>query len=150
MRIFEEGSPRLAGALFAGGLLSFSMGAIWIGSRFFAAEVFQGSAGTPGYEHYLHSYEGHYGPIVWVLRACVLAVSIIYVGCVLRNRIGMPKALAVLNPIVLLAFCFSLLIWAKPIGVHITPIAMNATHLMFFSIVWVYYARFLKAAHTGT
>ncbi|MDB4673266.1 hypothetical protein OAF27_00495 [Verrucomicrobiales bacterium] len=145
MRIFEKGSPLFSRALCAGGILSFSMGAIWIGSRYFAAEVFQRSAGTADHEFFLHSYEVHLNPVVWALRILILGVSVTYVACVLKNRIGMPKWLAVFNPITLLIFNFSLLFWAKPIGAHITPIAMNATHLIFFGIVFVYYRRYTKS-----
>ncbi len=134
-KFFNASSPLLARLLFIGGTLSFAVGGVWISSRYFAAEVLQRSAGTPDHDFYLQSYEDHYQVLVWALRLLVAFVSIIYVLIILKNKQGLPKWLAIFNPIVLLIIVLSSLVWFKPLGNHIAPIAMNVTHFIFFGII---------------
>ena len=134
-KMFHSTSAILARSIFFLGVLAFSIGGVWVSSRYFAAEVLQGTAGTPYHEKFLASYEYHYQSLVWVLRILVLAISAIYIILVLKNIIGIPKWIAILNPIVLLAIAISSLFWMKPIGVHIAPIAMNAVHFIVFIIL---------------
>ena len=135
MRFFKKSNQTLATVLFILGVLSFAYGSVYVTSRYFAAEVLQRSMGTPDFEFYLASYEKHYQSTVWALRILILSVSIVYGILVAKNNFGMPKWLAIFNPIVLLILIISTLAWAKPIGVYIAPIAMNATHFIFFGIV---------------
>ena len=134
-KIFETNQPLLANGLLICGILSFAIGGVWVSSRYFGAEVLQLSAGTPNYEIFYQSYEEHYQILVWVLRILVLLVSILYVTLILKNKIGIPKWVAIFNPIVLLIIVISSLFWFKPLGNHIAPIAMNVTHFIFFSIM---------------
>ena len=134
-KIFMPTSQLLARLLFISGILSFTIGGIWVSSRYFAAEVLQRSAGTSDYPFYLQSYEDHYQVLVWALRILVAVVSILYVILILKNKQGLPKWLAVFNPIVLLVIVISSLAWFKPLGVHLAPIAMNVTHLIFFALI---------------
>ena len=133
--IFQETSPLLARLLFIGGVLSFSIGGVWVSSRYFAAEVLQKSIGTDSHAIYLQSYEDHYQVLVWALRIFVAAVSVIYVLLILKNKTGLPKWLALFNPIILLAIIISSLFWFKPLGNQIAPIAMNVTHFIFFGLM---------------
>ena len=135
MRFFKSTNQFLATLLFILGVLSFAYGGVYVTSRYFAAEVFQRSMNTPDFEFYLASYEKHYQSTVWALRVAILAVSVVYGMLVVKNNFGMPKWLAIFNPIVLLGLVISTLAWAKPIGVYIAPIAMNVTHFIFFGIV---------------
>lgn len=135
MRFFKKSNQTLATALFILGVLSFAYGSIYVSSRYFAAEVFQRSMNTSDFEFYLASYEKHYQSTVWALRILILSVSVVYGILVVKNNLGMPKWLAIFNPIVLLALIISTIAWAKPIGVYIAPIAMNATHFIFFGII---------------
>ena len=135
MRFFKNSNQVLATTLFILGVLSFAYGSVYVSSRYFAAEVLQRSMGTPDFEFYLASYEKHYQSTVWALRALITSVSVVYVMLVAKNNFGMPKWLAIFNPIVLLGLIISTLVWAKPIGVYIAPIAMNATHFIFFGII---------------
>lgn len=127
MRIFESGSPILARLLFVTGVFSLSTGSIWLSSRYFAAEVLQKTRGTANFDFFLSSNESQYQVWVWALRILISLVSILFIAVVLKNKIGIPKYLAIFNPISLLAF--STLFWARPLGVHIAPIAMNTTHI---------------------
>lgn len=128
-------SKRLANTLFILGNLAFIVGGIWISSRYFAAEVLQKSQGTDDYAFYLQSYEDHYQVLVWVLRIVVAALSVNYVLLIVKNHKNLPKWLAIFNPIVLLMIILSSLIWFKPLGIHIAPIAMNVTHFIFFGLM---------------
>ncbi len=133
--IFKKTSPLLAQLLFIAGVLSFSVGGVWVSSRYFAAEVLQRSVGTADHAFYLQSYEEHYQVLVWALRALVAAVSVLYVIIILKNNQGLPKWLAIFNPMVLLIIVISSLFWFKPLGNHFAPIAMNVTHFIFFGLV---------------
>lgn len=141
MRVFQKSNALLATLLFIAGVLSFSIGGVWVSSRYFAAEVLQRSAGTADQAFYLQSYEDHYQVLVWALRILVAAVSVIYVTLILKNKEGLPKWLAIFNPIVLLILVISSLAWFKPLGVHIAPIAMNVTHFIFFGLIWMYWKK---------
>lgn len=136
-KFFHSTSPLLSQLLFVGGMLSFSVGGVWVSSRYFAAEVLQRSLGTPDHAFYLQSYEEHYQVLVWALRFLVAAVSVIYIWLVMINKKRVPKWYAVFNPIVLLAIIISSLFWLKPLGVHIAPIAMNVTHFIFFLMILI-------------
>jgi len=135
MRFFKNSNQVLATLLFILGVLSFAYGSVYVTSRYFAAEVLQRSMNTPDFDFYLASYEKHYQSTVWALRILITAVSVVYVILVTKNNFGMPKWLAIFNPILLLGLIISTLFWAKPIGVYIAPIAMNATHFIFFGII---------------
>jgi len=135
MRFFQKDNPVMAGLLLVAGALSFTFGGVYVSSRYFAAEVLQRSAGTVDHAFYLQSYEDHYQVLVWSLRILITAVSVIYVMLILKNKQGVPKWLAIFNPIVLLILIISTLVWARPIGQYIAPVAMNTTHLIFFGLV---------------
>ncbi len=133
--IFKKTSPTLANLLFVGGVLAFSIGGVWVSSRYFAAEVLQRSAGTPDHAFYLQSYEDHYQVLVWALRFLIAAVSVLFVLLILKNKQGYPKWLALFNPLVLLIIVISSLVWFKALGNHLAPIAMNVTHFIFFGLI---------------
>ncbi len=133
--LFINTSPRLAYTLFSLGTLAFFIGGIWISSRYFGAEVFQKSSMTADYSFYLNSYEKHYQVLVWALRILVLAISTVYIILIFKNTLGLAKYLALCNPFFILLLIFSTLLWAKPIANHLTPIAMNVAHFIFFTLI---------------
>lgn len=135
MRFFQKENPFMAGLLLVAGALSFTFGGVYVSSRYFAAEVLQRSAGTADHAFYLQSYEDHYQVLVWGLRILITAVSVIYVLLILKNKQGIPKWLAIFNPIVLLILIISTLVWFRPLGEYIAPIAMNTTHFIFFGLI---------------
>ena len=132
---FKRTSETLANLLLILGVLAFFIGGIWISSRYFGAAVLQRSQGTADHAFYLQSYEEHYQILVWALRIIIALLSIVYVVLILKNKQGLPKWLAVFNPIVLLILIISSLAWFKPLGVQIAPIAMNVTHFIFFGLI---------------
>lgn len=133
--LFKSSNRFYATGLFILGVLSFTYGGIWISSRYMAAVMLQATQGTELFEYLLGQYEANYQILVWVLRILVLSISFFYVMCILKNKINLPKWLAIFNPIVLLGLSISSLMWAKPVGVHLAPIAMNTTHFIFFSLL---------------
>ena len=133
----KNSNTTLSTVLYILGNLAFIVGGIWISSRYFGAEVLQRSQGTPDHAFYLKSYEDHYQILVWALRIVVAGLSIVYISLILKNHGGLPKWLALFNPIFLLIIIISSLFWFKPLGVHIAPIAMNVTHFIFFgAMLW--------------
>ncbi len=141
MRIFKSSGYWLSRTILVLGIYSFSIGAIWISSRYFGALAFQTSMGSGNYELYITEYERHYQTIVWSLRISVILISLCYVLLILQNKIGWPKWMAIFNPAVLLAIIISSLFWLKPVGIHLAPIAMNAAHLIFFSLILYQYQK---------
>lgn len=132
---FKKSNETLANMLMVLGVLAFFIGGIWISSRYFGAEVLQRSQDTADYAFYLQSYEDHYQVLVWALRVIIALLSVVYVLLIMKNKQDLPKWLAIFNPIVLLIIIISSLVWFKPLGIHIAPIAMNVTHFIFFSIL---------------
>jgi len=136
-KVFFSTSPLLSRLLLIAGVLSFSIGGVWVSSRYFGAVVLQRSAGTADYDYFLKSYEDHYQVLVWALRILVAIVSIFYVTLILKNNIGLPKWLAFFNPILILVIVISSLLWLPALGNHIAPIAMNVTHFIFFGMIFI-------------
>ncbi len=138
---FSKTNVRLANVLFILGILAFWIGGVWISSRYFGAEVLQKTKGTANHDFFLQSYQDHYQILVWALRIIVAALSVVYVWLILTNKQGLPKWLAIFNPIVLLIIVISSLFWLPPLGVHIAPIAMNVTHFFFFGLMLLFFKR---------
>ena len=134
---FKPTSPLLARILFIGGTLSFSIGGVWVSSRYFGAEVLQRSAGTADHAFYMQSYEDHYQVLIWALRILIAAVSVVYAILIIKNKQGLPKWLAIFNPIVFLIIVISSLVWFTPLGNHLAPIAMNVAHFLFFGLIYL-------------
>jgi hypothetical protein len=132
LKLFRSSNELLAKLLFIFGTLSFSVGGVWISSRYLGAVILQKSHGTSDYEYFFAQYDEAYQILVWTLRVFIMFVSVLYILNILKNKIQMPKYLAIFNPIVILLAVFTTLVWARPIGVHIAPIAMNTTHFIFF------------------
>jgi len=142
MRIFSDSHYWLSRVLLVTGIYALAVGGMWISSRYFAADVFQGVRDiTYLLDHYRLSYERHYQSILWVLRLSIVLISIIYIYLILRNDQGLPRWVTIFNPALLLGLIISTLIWAKPLGVHLAPAAMNVTHFIFFVVLLHQYRR---------
>ncbi len=138
LNLFRSSHELYAKCLFIFGTLSFTVGGIWISSRYFGIVVLQKTLNTPNYNYFLLQYDANYQILVWALRILVALISVFYILSILNNRFGLPKWLAEFNPIILLGMTISTLFWWKTVGVHITPIAMNMTHFIFFSLLLVF------------
>lgn len=135
LKLFKSSNEFLAKSLFIGGIWSFFVGATWITSRYLGAVILQKSVGTADYSYFYAQYEENYQILVWALRVLVGGVSILYILNIWKNKVGIPKWLVILNPIVLLVLVISTLAWAKPLGIYIAPVAMNTTHFIFFLLM---------------
>jgi hypothetical protein len=135
LKLFKTSNQLFAKCLFIFGTLSFTVGGVWISSRYLGAVILQKTLNTPSYDYFFLEYEQNYQVLVWALRVLVALVSLFYILSILKNQIGIPKWMAFFNPIVLLGLVISTLFWAKPLGVHIAPIAMNTTHFIFFLLL---------------
>jgi len=139
LRILEPANRNLAKALFIGGIFSFSVGGVWVASRYFIAVVLQTSDGSADYATYLTQYAEHYQSLVWALRILVLSVSAIWIALILGGKTIFPKWMALASPVVLLAIVFGLFFLLPAIGTYLVPTAMNVAHFIFFSLVlWQY------------
>ena len=131
LKVFEKSSQLYAKVLFLLGIASFTVGGFWITSRYYAAVVLQKTQGTELYEYFLAQYDHNYQVLVWALRVLVLLLSTFYILCILNSK-TVPNWAAIFNPIVLLILTLSTLAWARPLGIHIAPIAMNTAHFLMF------------------
>ncbi|WP_428356158.1 DUF6796 family protein [Methyloprofundus sp.] len=138
LKLFRSSNEFYAKCLFVSGTLSFTVGGIWISSRYFGAVVLQKAINGPNYDYFFSQYDENYQILVWALRILVALLSLFYVLSVLKNNFNLPKWLAIFNPIVLLGLIISTLFWLKPVGIHIAPIAMNMTHFIFFSLLLIF------------
>ena len=138
LKLFRSSHELYAKLLFISGMLSFIFGGIWISSRYYGAVTLQITLNTDFYETFFSAYSEGYQVLVWALRILIILVSLFYVLSIIKNKIGIPKKLAIVNPISLLILVISSLAWFKPLGVHIAPIAMNVTPLIFFSLIIIY------------
>lgn len=138
LKLFKSSHELYAKCLFIAGILSFTVGGFWITSRYLGAVILQKSLNSQSFEYLYQQYDESYQVLVWGLRLLVLLLSIFYVLNILKNKIGIPKWLAIFNPIVLLVLIFTTAIWAQPISLHLVPIAMNATHVIFFILLLKY------------
>jgi hypothetical protein len=116
------------------GAYSFAIGTAWIGQRFFLAstvhEIARGINITP----LLRTFSEHNEPFVNVLRLAMLFISGIWIYLILKGGTLFPKWMAILSPIVLLATMFALYFFKTTIGLYVFPVAMNATHVIIFSL----------------
>ena len=138
LKLFRGSNEFYAKCLFVFGVLSFTVGGIWISSRYFGVVVLQKTINSPHYDYFFAQYDENYQILVWALRVLVALLSLFYVLSILKNNFNLPKWLAFFNPIVLLGLIISTLFWFKPIGIHIAPIAMNMTHFIFFLLLLIF------------
>ena len=141
LKLFRSSNEFYAKLLFISGILSFTIGGIWISSRYYGALTLQKTLNSPLYETFLAAYDGNYQVLVWALRVLVLLVSFFFIMSILKNKIGISRWLVLANPILILIIVISSLFWLKPIGVYIAPIAMNVTHFVFFGLL-IRYSKF--------
>ena len=100
LKLFKNSSLVYSKILFVLGVMSFTVGGIWISSRYFGAVVLQKSQNTEMFEYFMAQYDQNYQVLVWALRVFVLLLSLFYVLCVLKSKI-IPRWAAIFNPCLL-------------------------------------------------
>lgn len=127
LRPANEVAARIAGLTMAYGCI---VGAVWIGSRATAVELVAGG----GLEAQLALYELRYETLLQAVRAAVLVLSVIFVWLCLTGRSQYPRAMAALNPILLIIVSFILFFTVPAVGKFIMPIALNVAYFVMFSV----------------
>lgn len=133
--MLKTGNKFLATTALALGLVAFSVGGVWIGSRAFIGSIvhLQPEMSTTTYQTILESYTNYLEILVKALRIVIALLSLCFVLAILKGGTLYKKWMAFFNPItILLVLVLSLQIPA--IGKHITPILMNVTHFILFSV----------------
>lgn len=130
----EPAGKTLSQIFFFVGAYAFAVGTAWIGQRFFLATTVHAIADGAEIHSLLETFSAHNEPLVNVLRVAMLVVSIIWVLMIVRGGTEFPKWMAFFNPILLLATMFALYFLKTTVGQYVFPVAMNATHVVLFSL----------------
>ncbi len=135
-QMLKPGNETLARITLGIGFIAFAVGGIWIGSRVSIGNIIhlKQSIDPNTYQILLDKYTNHMEILVQVLRIVIALLSVVFVITILRGETYYKKWMAFFNPIVLLLLVFSTLFWAKPLGKHLAPIAMNVTHFILFGL----------------
>ena len=87
---------------------------------------------TPSVKDRLYPISSSWVPISIISPS--LSLSVVFVIAILKGGTYYKKWMAIFNPIVILLLVFSTLFWAKDLGKHLAPIAMNVTHFILFAL----------------
>lgn len=125
--VFRGSHEVLARWILALGVISFSIGGVWAGSRALLSEIVKNR------NHDLISfYKNHYEVLVIVLRGLIFLISALWVFTVLKSRYILKKWLILANPILVLGVVFLAYLIVPMIGGFLVPTAMNVTHFVVF------------------
>lgn len=127
LRPANEMAARVAGFVMAYGCI---VGAVWIGSRASAVEL----VAAGGIEEQLALYELRYENLLLAVRAAVLVLSVIFIWLCLTGRSYYPRAMAALNPILLIIVSFIIFFTVPAVGKYMMPIALNVAYFVMFSV----------------
>lgn len=127
LRPANEVAARVAGFVMAYGCI---IGAVWIGSRASAVEL----VAAGGIEEQLALYELRYENLLLAVRAAVLVLSVIFIWLCLTGRSYYPRAMAALNPILLIIVSFIIFFTVPAVGKYMMPIALNVAYFVMFSV----------------
>ncbi|MGE0588667.1 MAG: hypothetical protein AB7O48_08840 [Cyclobacteriaceae bacterium] len=125
--VFRGCREVLARWILALGVISFSMGGVWAGSRALLSEIVKN-----GNHDLISFYKNHYEVLVIVLRGLVFLISALWIFLVLTSGNKLKKWLAFVNPILVLGLVFLTYLIVPTIGGVLVPTAMNVTHFVVF------------------
>ncbi len=125
----RKGSERLAQTILVLGIIAFTIGSVWAGSRALLTEIVKSENIV-----LIDYYKAHYEVLVNVLRFVILLISIVWVVAILYRDTRYPKWLAWFSPVVVLVLVFIIYFVAPPLGKYLVPTAMNVTHFVVFSL----------------
>ncbi len=100
-RMLNTGNKFLAQLILALGLVSFSVGGIWIGSRAFLGSIIhlQDQITPTIYQEILDNYTSYLEILVIILRGVIALLSVIFVIAILKGGTLYRKWMAFFNPI---------------------------------------------------
>lgn len=127
---------RRATALWILGVIALCVGGMWVGSRALLGHLAH-HLDAPGLESrwdaVAASYQLLMENLLWVLRAVMAAISIIFAWCVLGGRTFYPRWVVLLSPAFQAAiFLASPVAWPAA-GALLVPAAMNLAHSLLFA-----------------
>lgn len=142
-RMLEPAPRQWRLAVLLTGWYSFFVGIAWLGSRAYLAILAQAEAQAHGetlevLQALLEKAAFLNENILTVTRLGVLAISVMLPIIILRGQTQYPRWFVWINPILLVLLSFLLYLVVPPIGSFLMPIAMNAAHVVFFSLsTWI-------------
>lgn len=130
----KGGNKKLALLLFGLGVISFTVGGVWVSSRAFLGHLFHMIAvDNPDlWKDVAADYSFLIESLVQVLRVTILLVSALFVYQILKYKTSYPKWMAWFNPILILGTVFLLFFFVPFIGNYLIPTAMNVAHFTLF------------------
>ena len=134
LRPANEMAARIGGLVMAYG---FVVGAVWIGSRSTAGEL----VNTVALQDQLDLYVLRYESLLQIVRGAALVFSVVFIWLCLTGRSHYPRAMAILNPILLIIAAFIVFFTVPEVGKFIMPIALNVAFFVIFSVSLVVASR---------
>ncbi len=135
--VFKEKNPKVAVLIFALGTSAFMIGGMWIASRAQLGYLVHKIAEFPN-DNALFSlievYKNHSEILVNVLRFFMVFISLLFAIPILKGQTIYPKWFALFNPVFLLITTVLFFKFIPTIAYYITPIAMNYTHFILFTL----------------
>ncbi len=130
----KGGSKKLALLLFGLGVISFTVGGVWVSSRALLGHLYHLIAvDNPDlWKEVATVYSFLIESLVQVLRVTILLVSALFVYQILKYKTSYPKWMAWFNPILMLGIVFLLFFFVPFIGNYLIPTAMNVAHFTLF------------------
>jgi hypothetical protein len=125
----RQGSENLARTILVLGIIAFTIGGVWAGSRALLTEIVKSES-----IELINYYKAHYEILVNVLRLIVLLISVAWVVAIGFNNTRYPKWLAWFSPVIILVLVFLAYFLLPSLGKFLVPTAMNVTHLVVFSL----------------
>jgi hypothetical protein len=125
----RQGSEGLARAILVLGIIAFTIGGVWAGSRALLTEIVKSEN-----IELINYYKAHYEILVNVLRFIILLISIAWLMAIWFRNTRYPKWLAWFSPVVILVLVFLTYFLMPSLGKYLVPTAMNVTHFVVFSL----------------
>ncbi|MDA8869854.1 hypothetical protein N9H93_00510 [Rhizobiaceae bacterium] len=107
----------------------FVVGDVWIGSRSTAGEL----VNTIAIPEQLDLYVLRYESLLQIVRVAALLFSGMFIWLCLTGRSLYPRAMALLNPVLLIALAFVIFFTVPAVGQYIMPIALNVAFFVLFA-----------------
>lgn len=141
--MLRPAGKKMAAVVFGMGVYAFIIGDVWLGGRVnlaltvkardIADEAIKGP-----FSDLLADISGHNEPLINIVRVLILIISILMAIGILRGKSLYPRWVVLFLPIVLLVLIFGLYTTVPTVGVYVLPVAMNVSHLIFFSVsTWI-------------
>ena len=135
MRMFSSSSYWFSRVILVIGIYAFAICGMWLCSKYLFAEVLQDVQLESRLDYYLEFYATYYQSILWIVRMAIVMISLIFVGLIWNNKVGIPRWVAFFNPALLSLLIYSMQFWIPTLGSHLVYGALHIAHVIFFSIL---------------